>query len=451
MFLARARTASARSRFSGRRQAMAVGDNSTAPETLSPTRVVDGVSTAPLVSAEQEIAQLRDEVARLRAQLSASASPSSLQHAGADDQLGGSAEVWPERGLKITYGDNVSPHPNTATIMRDRFKEGTIRPATDFAHLPRPTSDHDQLEHDFVRWGYCIVSEAMTPDQIDRVVSRLKDQAAAERAAGVAHISHGGNSQHVFNTLPKGQEFRDMIEFHPRAAVGAPVVEGLLEKILGRGWYGGTFHGSIVHEGGGDQGMHQDQGEIPIDLHANAPMKCLIIWTLSEFNLENGGTYIVPGSHRDAAGNNRVVPGIDYTEMANEGEPDSHESGLVACCAPPGCAILTDSRLLHSGARRTAPGTRYALRYLYQRGFIRQQENQYVSVPDEIVSACSPKLLKVMGYRAFGGLGMVNGYTSNGKRPVVPVGELSMARPEEFGQDFDERYSMEVRSLKCLL
>ena len=58
-----------------------------------------------------------------------------------------------------------------------------------------------------------------------------------------------------------------MIEFHPRAAVGAPVVEGLLEKILGRGWYGGTFHGSIVHEGGGDQGMHQDQGEIPIDLH----------------------------------------------------------------------------------------------------------------------------------------------------------------------------------------
>ena len=46
-----------------------ISDNSTAPETLSPTRVVDGVSTAPLVSAEQEIAQLRDEVARLRAQL----------------------------------------------------------------------------------------------------------------------------------------------------------------------------------------------------------------------------------------------------------------------------------------------------------------------------------------------------------------------------------------------
>eukprot|EP01043_Picozoa_sp_COSAG02_P012120 COSAG02_NODE_461_length_21848_cov_235.681043_9_plen_439_part_00 len=405
------------------------------PETISPTRLAEGVTTAPLVSAEQEIAQLRAELHRLRL--------TGPQPRTDDGRAPAAAEqtMWPECGLKITYGKNASPHPSTATIMRDRFREESICPSSDFGYLPQPTTDGDQLEHDFVRWGYCIVADAMTSDQVDRVVSRLKDQAAAERAAGVAHVSHGGSSQHVFNTLPKGKEFRDMIEFHPRAAVGGPTVEGLLEKILGRGWYGGTFHGSIVHEGGGDQGMHQDQGEIPIDLHANVPMKCLIIWTLSEFNLEMGGTYMVPGSHRDAAGSNRVVPSIDYTELANGGE---HGPGLVACCAPPGSAILTDSRLLHSGARRTAPGTRYALRYLYQRGFIRQQENQYVSVPDEIVSVCSPKLLKMMGYQSFGGLGMVNGYTSNGKRPAVPIGELSMARPEEFGQDFDEKYSMEV-------
>lgn len=404
-------------------------------ETISPTRVNEGVTTAPLVTAAQEIAQLRDELHRLRTQLRSAQPEGEGNGTPAAAAAGG---VWPERGLKITYGENVSPHPSTATVMQDRFREGSIRPASDFGYLPQPTSDSDQLEHDFVRWGYCIVADAMTPAQVERVVARLKDQAAAERAAGVGHVSHGGSSQHVFNALPKGQEFRDMIEFHPRAAVGGPVVEGLLEKILGRGWQGATFHGSIVHEGGGEQGMHQDQGEIPIDLHPNVPMKCLIIWTLSEFNLEKGGTYMVPGSHRDATGNNRVVPGFDYTQIANE------EPGVVACCAPPGCAILTDSRLLHSGARRTAPGTRYALRYLYHRGFLRQQENQYVSVPDEIVSACSPKLQKIMGYRAFGGLGMVNGYTSNSKRPVVPVGELSLSRPAELEQDFDERYSKEV-------
>eukprot|EP01045_Picozoa_sp_COSAG04_P029675 COSAG04_NODE_4935_length_1818_cov_2.121582_3_plen_190_part_01 len=186
-------------------------------------------------------------------------------------------------------------------------------PSSDFDYLPKPTTDMAQLEHDFVRWGYCIVADAMTPAQYGAVVDRLTDQAAAERAAGVAHVSHKGSSQHVFNCLPKGQVFRDVIEFAPDACTGGPVVEELLDKMLGRGWYGGTFHGSLVHQGGGDQGMHQvslstlrsasikqrpichsvqDQGEIPIDLQPNAPMKCLIIWTCSEFSQANGGTYM---------------------------------------------------------------------------------------------------------------------------------------------------------------
>ena len=60
----------------------------------------------------------------------------------------------------------------------------------------------------------------MTPAQTERIVARLVDQAAAERAAGVGHVSHDGSSQHIFNTLPKGQEFRDVIEFNPVACDG---------------------------------------------------------------------------------------------------------------------------------------------------------------------------------------------------------------------------------------
>ena len=64
----------------------------------------------------------------------------------------------------------------------------------------------------------------------------------------------------------------------------------MLGKILGRGWYLGTAHGSIVHQGGGLQGMHIDQGEVAIDIMPNVPLKCLIIWLWSDFNVENGGT-----------------------------------------------------------------------------------------------------------------------------------------------------------------
>ena len=70
-------------------------------------------------------------------------------------------------------------------------------------------------------------------------------------------MSHGGNAPMVFNTLPKGQCFRDLIEFSPRMTTKGPLIEQLMDKTLGQGWYLGTAHGSIVHEGGGLQGMHQ--------------------------------------------------------------------------------------------------------------------------------------------------------------------------------------------------
>ena len=51
-----------------------------------------------------------------------------------------------------------------------------------------------------------------------------------------------------------------------------------------------------------------------------------------------------------------------------------------------------------------------------------QQENQFISVPDEIVDQCSPKLRAMMGYKPFGGLGMNNGFSSrsSSRRQQVP-------------------------------
>ena len=168
----------------------------------------------------------------------------------------------------------------------------------------------------------------------------------------------------------------------------------------------------------------------------------MIIWTYTEFGLAEGGTYVVPGSHRDAQGRNLVRPGVSFEQLA--------EGNLVALTAPAGCATLTDSRLLHSGGKRTAPGTRLASRILYARAMMRQQENQFVCVPDEIVEQVSPKLKGLMGFKPFYGLGMVDGNTIDPARPKVHVGELSMSRPAEFEQDFDWKYTQDAKRLSEL-
>ena len=40
-----------------------------------------------------------------------------------------------------------------------------------------------------------------------------------------------------------------------------------------------------------------------------------------------------------------------------------------------------------------------------------------------------------------------NGYVSNARRQRLTVGELSLSRPEEFAQDFDERMSKEAEMI----
>jgi len=393
------------------------------------SRSEEGVTTAPLVTQDSEIAELRAEVERLKRQLAEARGLSSEPEASA---------ASPGNATTIPYADQPYSGARLTGITRDRDR---IRPSSDFPELPVATRDMARLEADFMRWGYCLVAEALSPGQVRAQVDRLVDQADAERAAGVAHLSHRGSAQLIFNMMSKGQAFRDLAALEPVAAVGGPLVETLLEKILGAGYYLCTAHGSIVGEHGGRQELHQDQGFVPLP-HPPYPLYCLIIWTYSEFGLEEGGTYIVPGSHRDAAGNNRVEPDAAFETLA--------DGRLVALTAPPGVAVLTDSRLLHSGGKRTAAGTRYASRILYGRGMMRQQENQYLSVPDAIVAGASEKFRKLMGYQSYYGLGMVDGNTIDPARPAVHVGELSMSRPEEFQQDFDWRYTEDARRLSEL-
>lgn len=391
---------------------------------VTPSLADQGVSTAPTPSAAEEIAQLKAEVERLKAIVAAGAPDA---EAGADP--GG---AWPRR---ITYGRQVHSGPRLSGLTKARER---IRPSTDFPDLPAPTRDREQLEADFIRWGYCLVADAMSPEQVQAQVDRLVDQAAGERAAGVAKMANHGHAQTVFNLLAKGQVFRDLAAFEPSAAQAGPLVEDLVARILGPAFYLGTAHGSLVHERGGLQELHQDQGFVPLP-HPPFPLYSLLIWLYTDFGLGEGGTYIVPGSHRDALGRNLVRPDTDYETLAAD--------RIVALTAPAGSCLVTDSRVLHSGGKRTLPGTRLASRILYARPEMRQQETQLACLTDAEVEALSPKLKGLIGFRTFSGLGMVDGNTTDPLKARVPIGEISLSRPETLTADFDWRYSEHARQL----
>ena len=342
----------------------------------------------------ESVEQLREENARLRAEIS------QLRNHQADV----SATAWDSAMRQgITYADGVSETSSLSPgrvlkqlngIAKQRQEDGLIRNSNEFDYLPKPRSDQANLESDFVRWGYCLVEDAMSPEQIQAQIDRMTEQADAERKLDSAIVtSRGSKAQLVNNLVLKGQVFRDAVEFKPSAAQKGELVDQLLTKIMGERFGLGCAHGSIVHEGGGLQELHVDQAGFPMP-YPPFPFGSLIIWCYTEFDLENGATYLVPGSHRTASGATTFHDGADLVRLV-ESEP-----GLVAVCAPAGTCILTDTRVLHGGGLRTAPGTRYAMRCHYNRWFVRalhEQASVNHHVPDEVYAKLSPRLKQMMG------------------------------------------------------
>lgn len=353
----------------------------------------------------QENAQLRAEISQLRTH-----------------QAGTSNSAWDTAMQQgITYADGVSQTSSFTAgrllkqlsgIAKQCQEDGSIRNSNEFEYLPKPQSDQAALEADFVRWGYCLVKDAMSPEQVTAQVERMTEQADAERQLDAAVMtSKKSTAQLVNNLVLKGQIFRDAVEFKPSAAQKGELVDRLLTKIMGEGFGLGCAHGSIVHQGGGLQELHVDQAGFPMP-YPPFPFGSLIIWCYTEFNLENGATYLVPGSHRSASGATTFHDGADLVRLVNA------EPGLVAICAPPGTCVLTDTRVLHGGGLRTAPGTRYAMRCHYNRWFVRalhEQASVNHHVPDAVYAKLSPRLKQMMGIE---------------RSNSTPIGELKGAEQE---------------------
>ena len=328
----------------------------------------------------------------------------------------------------------------------------SVRPSSDFPQLPQPSTDLDVLQRDFLKWGYCLVKDALSPEEVAEATARLLDQSQAEQTAKVAQmaarnptattkvdrgsvvVSGAGSRQLVSNLISKGDIWRKIATYESH---NGPTVGALMESILGKDLLLSSMHGVVVEQGSGAQGIHQDQA-FPLP-HPPFPTHANIIYMYTPWGLAEGGTYVIPGSATDENGMPAIVEGMDAEEyLAN------HEIGIVALCAPPGTCFVSDGRLLHAGAPRTAPGVRLGNNCYHCRAQMKQQENPYVSFC--ALDKASPKLMRMLFGSSRAEVGFAQLHTTPSGR--VPVGELSMSRPEDFeGKDFDFYYTRQARQL----
>jgi ectoine hydroxylase-related dioxygenase (phytanoyl-CoA dioxygenase family) len=270
----------------------------------------------------------------------------------------------------------------------------------------------EQLRRDFHAWGYCLIADALSAEQNARIRERVVDQAAAERDLGVAYLSPA--QQHVWSLVNKGEIFRLCLEYDPEAVQGGAMVERLLDGFMGPGWQHYSFLSNISYPGCHPQGLHRDQSfPAPYDL-GGAPALVNTIYYLQDVDEVNGGTLVIPGSHRS---NGR--DGETYGELPRP----------VNLEAPAGTIMLMDGRTLHAGAVNRSDRLRYILTNSVVRPWVRQQEAFLLSVRPEVLEKASETLLYRLGYSAHSSNSMVEGYGYFGSgRAGDPNGAIVHAR-----------------------
>ena len=131
------------------------------------------------------------------------------------------------------------------------------------------------------------------------------------------------------------------------------------------------------------------------------------IWALTDFTVENGATQVVPGS---------------------VGWPDGRkaEPGEIAYAAmKAGSVLVYVGSVFHGGGANVSDADRWGLNITYTLGWLRQEENQYLSCPPAVARTLDPELQCLLGY-SMGNYAL--GYFS----PPLPPGEGPELVPPEF-------------------
>jgi ectoine hydroxylase-related dioxygenase (phytanoyl-CoA dioxygenase family) len=97
-----------------------------------------------------------------------------------------------------------------------------------------------------------------------------------------------------------------------------------------------------------------------------------------------------------------------------------------------GSCLVYTGKVFHGGGANTTDGTRIGANITYVVGWLRQEENQYLSVPPAIAETLDDDLLRLMGYRT-GAYAL--GYIDDVRDPLEalrgPTGTMSFRTPDD--------------------
>ncbi|MFK8018674.1 MAG: phytanoyl-CoA dioxygenase family protein [Pseudomonadales bacterium] len=228
------------------------------------------------------------------------------------------------------------------------------------------------------RDGAVVVNELVEAAVADSVAAELRPKFDAADLDGQSVFD--GNKTRRYGAIMRGA---------PSAAalVDHDMVVAVADDILlphGANYRVGSLTAIEILPGESAQALHRDDSIYPLEL-AGTELQIGVMWALGDFTQENGGTRVVPRSHR-------------FLRSWHLPDLSAWESAVM----PKGSALFYLGSTWHGGGANESDGPRAGLINTYSLGWLRQEANQYLETPPEVAMQFSPRCRALLGYTPYG-------------------------------------------------
>jgi ectoine hydroxylase-related dioxygenase (phytanoyl-CoA dioxygenase family) len=264
------------------------------------------------------------------------------------------------------------------------------------AYIPRnaASAPAEQIVEGLHEYGAVIVEGVIAPDLLARFNAELDpilENVSPERRYLNPMIDHfyGNRVRQITGMAAQSRVFGSEILCHPFYA-------SVCDAVLGPSCASYQLNvAQLMDRGPGaeQQPLHRDES---VWVHLPEPhpeVELASVIALVDFTAEIGATVVVPGSHR----------------WERDRRPKREE---FACAEmPAGSAVVYLGSTIHAGGRNsTADGWRRGMHMSFVVGWLRTEDNNYLSTPPAVARTLPRRSQELLGYAAHDAMAVGGGY-----------------------------------------
>jgi ectoine hydroxylase-related dioxygenase (phytanoyl-CoA dioxygenase family) len=275
------------------------------------------------------------------------------------------------------------------------------------AAAQRSTAEADAIYQALDRDGAVIVENLLPPAVVDRVNAEVEGAvAAADPDEAFFHpimqAFHGPCTKQVAGMPGISRTFATDVMCHP-------LLLDICDRVLLPSCARYQLNlGHLLQRGPGaeEQWLHRDEAVWSDVPRPHPELQLATVIAFVDFTRDNGATRVVPGSHRWP--DRQLLPSEQV--MFHQPEPEQ----IAYAEMPAGSAVIYLGGTIHAGGANSTSIPRRGAHLSYCLGWLRTEENNYLSTPPALAATRPRRAQELLGYavhdsipRGGGYLGMV--------------------------------------------